>query len=72
MENIGVFVRIRPLSENEKIIGTKCLDHLTENSLKMLGNSNKVFTFDSVFGEDSTQVNLKNKIMFPTQIKKKK
>lgn len=56
MENIKVFVRIRPFSENERRTGNKCMEQVSEVSLKLLGPNEKNFTFDGVAGEESTQV----------------
>ncbi|KAK7067890.1 Kinesin-like protein kif3a [Halocaridina rubra] len=67
-ENVRVVVRVRPLSDKEIQAGYKslvatddrnCSIHVTNPSAAE-GEPPKVFTFDSVFGEDSKQVDVYN------------
>ncbi|XP_045612288.1 kinesin-like protein KIF3A isoform X1 [Procambarus clarkii] len=67
-ENVRVVVRVRPLSEKETHSGYKSMVECDDLNCSLLvtnpdaqaGEPPKVFTFDSVFGQDSKQVDVYN------------
>lgn len=67
-ENVRVVVRVRPLSDSEKKANFACTVEsddlncsvLVKNLSAQAGEPPKVFTFDSVFGPDSKQVDVYN------------
>lgn len=69
VENVRVFVRVRPLSKKEEAEGQQNIlkvDH-SENILALNRQDNhpRTFKFDQVFSEDSTQINLYKIIGIP-------
>ncbi|CAH1972434.1 unnamed protein product [Acanthoscelides obtectus] len=66
VENVRVFIRIRPLRESEKTLNNKRYIHLERNVLQLLkSNISRTFQFCKVFGEESTQVDLYRCIAVP-------
>ncbi|XP_042203574.1 kinesin-like protein KIF3A [Homarus americanus] len=67
-ENVRVVVRVRPLSDQETKAGYKSMVECDDLNCSLLvtnpdaqaGEPPKVFTFDSVFGQDSKQVDVYN------------
>uniref|UniRef100_A0A9J7XT95 Kinesin-like protein n=1 Tax=Cyprinus carpio carpio TaxID=630221 RepID=A0A9J7XT95_CYPCA len=66
-DNVKVVVRCRPLNEKEKMMGHKqsvAVDEIrgtiTVNKLDMTSDPPKTFTFDTVFGPDSKQLDVYN------------
>lgn len=66
-DNVKVVVRCRPLNEKEKMMGHKqsvAVDEIrgtiTVNKLDMTSEPPKTFTFDTVFGPDSKQLDVYN------------
>lgn len=66
-ENIQVFVRVRPLSSSEKRQKSPAIvdaSSKTEVCVKdSLGNANKSFTFDRVFGPSSKQIEVYKEVL---------
>ncbi|VEN41537.1 unnamed protein product [Callosobruchus maculatus] len=66
VENVRVFIRIRPLRDAEKTLNNKRYIHLDRNVLQLLkSNINRTFQFCKVFSEESTQVDLYRCIAVP-------
>nr|CAI5831803.1 unnamed protein product [Callosobruchus analis] len=66
VENVRVFIRIRPLRDSEKTLNNKRYIHLERNVLQLLkSNINKTFQFCKVFSEESTQVDVYRCIAVP-------
>nr|CAH7730775.1 unnamed protein product [Callosobruchus chinensis] len=66
VENVRVFIRIRPLRDSEKTLNNKRYIHLERNVLQLLkSNINRTFQFCKVFSEESTQVDLYRCIAVP-------
>lgn len=73
VDNVRVVIRCRPLSQKEISDGRKVvvrMDHITgqiavHNSKAGSGDKEKMFTFDTVFGMDSKQVDIYNETARP-------
>lgn len=66
-DNVKVVVRCRPLNQKEKMMGHKLavsVDEIrgtiTVKKLETLHEPPKTFTFDTVFGQDSKQLDVYN------------
>lgn len=66
-DNVKVVVRCRPLNQKEKVMGYKqsvAVDEIrgtiTVNKLETSNEPPKTFTFDTVFGPDSKQLDVYN------------
>ena len=63
-DNVKVIVRCRPLNSTEKSNGNKSIVECDENNGQITvtkkGDQPKLFTFDTVFGPESRQVDIYN------------
>lgn len=71
VENVRVVIRIRPLNESEIASGYREIVNLVSNTVSVFNPKSsseeppKTFTFDIVFGTDSTQVDVYNETARP-------
>lgn len=66
-DNVKVVVRCRPLNEREKVMGNKMAVNVDEirgtiavHKVDSMNEPPKTFTFDTVFGPDSNQLDVYN------------
>ncbi|PVV00086.1 hypothetical protein BB559_000148 [Furculomyces boomerangus] len=64
MENVNVYIRIRPFLETDFVLSNKTpvISHVSENTIALRSLPRDFFTFDYIAGMDSTQEDIFNKI----------